>query len=148
MNPTVSRRTFPFNSAEAFPQICDVPESGFCNPTSAVNSELLPAPFRPINATISPARTVAFKDFNTTFDPYLMVKSFANIRSAPRVGKMFSTSLPSSLMVSVIRLTSRTLNPTSESPNALAKCTMGGAISASLRIISGKSILAFPSPAI
>ena len=144
----MSRRTFPFRSIEAFPQMCDVPEVGCCSPTSVVNSELLPAPLRPISATISPARTLAFSDFNTTLEPYLTVKSFAKILSVPRAGESFSRSLPASLTVSVILLTSRTLNPTSESPNALAKCTIGGAISASLRIISGRSILALPSPAI
>ncbi|CAB4533577.1 unannotated protein [freshwater metagenome] len=59
-----------------------------------------------------------------------------------------SKSSPKFLNFSVVRLTSLTLNPTSDSPKALAKWTIGGAISESLRITSGVSILALPSPEI
>ena len=116
-------------------------------PARDLRSELFPAPFRPITATISLLEMVALTDFRAGFASYVTERSLTLIIVSPICAGTASFSRYSLPRISaVMRRISRTDTPISFKPRARAKWTIGGAMGEFISICSGVPTLATPAP--
>ena len=112
----------PLRSCGLKPETSTKPVAKCEMPAKDLRSELFPAPFRPIIATISLLAMVALKDFRAGFASYVTERSLTLIIVSPVSLGAASFSIYSLPRISaVIRRISRTDTPISFKPRARAK---------------------------
>ena len=149
MKPIFSLRFLPCRANGSLPSNETTPEFGRATPAMAFSKELFPAPFRPMTATISPAKMVAEIPLRAFLLSYATVSLSNEMTDSVRwiEGAEVVTASICLICVVILRI-SRTVVPISFMPNALARCTMGGAMGDCIRISSGVPTFAAPSPLI